>query len=253
MKTWFVAEDSIVRKIWGKADTVLFIFAGAAAEFALNKAVDWLYFTGRLPADPLARLFSTVEYARQIIFAEEEKALAAIDRITAIHQDVEKKRDSKIPDWAYRDVLFLLIDYSIRSYELLQSPLNRDEKTEVFEVFYRVGSRMELARLPLNHTAWVLAREEHLTKNLIKSDFTIDLYRQYKKHLGGARYAILLQVQSTLVPARVNDLLMIKKQYWLSPLLWVYKLCRAIKLDSLLKSLLLPNAYKAQIMAIDVK
>jgi hypothetical protein len=63
----------------------------------------------------------------------------------------------------------------------------------------------------------------------------------------------LLQVQSTLVPARVNDLLMIKKQYWLSPLLWVYKLCRAIKLDSLLKSLLLPNAYKAQIMAIDVK
>ncbi|MEJ7663471.1 MAG: hypothetical protein WKG07_29945 [Hymenobacter sp.] len=40
---------------------VLFIFAGAAAEFALNKAVDWLYFTGRLPADPLGRLFSTVD------------------------------------------------------------------------------------------------------------------------------------------------------------------------------------------------
>ena len=50
----FVAKNSIVRQIWGKSDTVLFIFAGAAAEFALNKAVDWLYFTGRLPADPLA-------------------------------------------------------------------------------------------------------------------------------------------------------------------------------------------------------
>ena len=48
----FVAPTSIVRRIWGTADTVLFIFAGAAAEFALNKAVDWLYFTGRLPARP---------------------------------------------------------------------------------------------------------------------------------------------------------------------------------------------------------
>ena len=46
---------------------VAFIFAGAAAEFALNKAVDWLYFTGKLPKDPLGRLFTTVEYARQIV------------------------------------------------------------------------------------------------------------------------------------------------------------------------------------------
>jgi hypothetical protein len=56
-----------------------FYFSGAAAEFALNKAVDWLYFTGRLPADPIGRLFSTVSYARQIVFAPEEEALKAID------------------------------------------------------------------------------------------------------------------------------------------------------------------------------
>ena len=37
---YFTAKNSIVRKIWGSADTVLFIFAGAAAEFAVNKAVD---------------------------------------------------------------------------------------------------------------------------------------------------------------------------------------------------------------------
>src|SRR2546430_6769723 len=109
----FVNEDSIVREIWGKADTVMFIFAGAAAEFALNKAVDWLYFTGRLPADPLGRLFSTVMYARKIVFSENEDALKAIDQITAIHKSVETKRGDKIPDWAYRDVLFMLIHYSI--------------------------------------------------------------------------------------------------------------------------------------------
>ena len=62
---YFVPESSIVRTIWGKSDTILFIFAGSAAEFALNKAVDWLYYTGKLPADPLGRLFSTVAYARQ--------------------------------------------------------------------------------------------------------------------------------------------------------------------------------------------
>src|ERR1700729_1384779 len=108
---YFVEKKSIVRKIWGKSDTVLFIFAGAAAEFALNKAVDWLYFTGRLPADPLERLFSTIAYARQIIFSDEETALRAIDQITAIHKSVEKNRGANIPDWAYRDVLFLLIGY----------------------------------------------------------------------------------------------------------------------------------------------
>ena len=54
---WFVKEGSIVRVIWGKPDTILFIFAGASAEFALNKAVDWLFFTGKLPSDPIGRLF----------------------------------------------------------------------------------------------------------------------------------------------------------------------------------------------------
>src|SRR5437763_15574597 len=101
---FFVEKDSIVRKIWGKSDTILFIFAGASAEFALNKAVDWLYFTGRLPQDPIGRLFSTVSYARHIVFAEKESALRAIDKMGQIHSELELNRGYKIPDWAYRDV-----------------------------------------------------------------------------------------------------------------------------------------------------
>jgi hypothetical protein len=116
----FVEKGSIVRKIWGKSDTVLFIFAGAAAEFALNKAVDWLYFTGKLPADPIGRLFSTVTYAKKIVFSSEEDAHKAIDTIRQIHTAVEKSRGTEIPEWAYRDVLFMLIYYSIASYELLE-------------------------------------------------------------------------------------------------------------------------------------
>src|SRR5689334_16081062 len=144
----FVEKNSIVRKIWGKSDTVLFIFAGAAAEFALNKAVDWLYFTGKLPADPIGRLFSTVTYARRIVFSEKEEANRAIAKITSIHQGVEQSRGTSIPDWAYRDVLFMLIHYSMAAFELLERKLTESEKADVFDVFLRVGSGMQLKGLP---------------------------------------------------------------------------------------------------------
>lgn len=61
----FCNSGSVVRTIWGSRDLVLLIFAGSAAEFALNRAVDWLFFTGKIPRDPIARLFSTVRYAQQ--------------------------------------------------------------------------------------------------------------------------------------------------------------------------------------------
>src|SRR5688572_20951337 len=135
---YFVEKKSVVRKIWGKGDTVLFTFAGASAEFALNKAVDWLYYTGKLPADPLKRLFSTITYARQIVFSEKREALRAIDKITAIHSAVEASRGSTIPEWAYRDVLFMLIYYSIASFELMERKLTVQEKTDLYHVFYQL-------------------------------------------------------------------------------------------------------------------
>jgi len=251
MEHFFVDKNSIVRQIWGKADTVLFIFAGAAAEFALNKAVDWLYFTGRLPADPLGRLFSTVSYSRQIIFSGEEAALKSIDQITAIHKGVEKNRGTQIPDWAYRDVLFLLIDYSIRSYELLERKLDIVEKKEIFKVFYRVGSRMNLVGLPGSYDEYCAMRAEHLAQNLISSKFTTDLYNQYKKHLGAVRYAILKQVQVILVPPRVKALLPIGNNKWITPAVVLYKMLKWAGLEKPFKNALLPDTYKEQIKAID--
>lgn len=252
MKTLFVDKDSIVRQIWGKADTVLFIFAGAAAEFALNKAVDWLYFTGRLPVDPLGRLFSTVSYSSRIIFSDEDSAMKAIDQITAIHAGVEKSRGAQIPDWAYRDVLFLLIDYSIRSFELLERRLTEKEKAEVFQVFCRVGCRMNLIGLPDDYSSYLTIREEHLQQNLVSSKFTVDLYRQYRKHLGGLRYMILKQVQLVLVPGAVKQLLPVRKFSWIKPFVHLYKFFRLIKIEKTFKMALLPNAYKTQILSLDV-
>ena len=248
---YFVREDSVVRKIWGKADTVLFIFAGASAEFALNKAVDWLYFTGKLPANPLARLFSTMEYSRQIIFSEYETALSAIDKITMIHKGVEAARGAQIPDWAYRDVLFMLIDYSIRSYEVLERKLTYAEKEEIFLTFYGVGNRMGITDLPLTYIDWQVMRDKHLQDNFIKSYFTTDLYKQYRKHLGFARYQLLKQVQILVTPTKVKQMLLLGNTHLLTPVLWVYKIIRIVRLDWLLKETILPVGYKAQIRKLD--
>lgn len=249
---FFVSNDSVVRKIWGKGDTILFIFAGASAEFALNKAVDWLYFTGKLPADPLRRLFSTVNYAREIVFSEKNAAFSAIDKISAIHSAVEVKRESQIPDWAYRDVLFMLIGYSISSYELLERKLTNAEKEEVFNVFYRVGYRMNLTGLPQNYNEWLVMREQHLDQDLVKGNYTIDLYKQYKKHLAPFRFRLLLEGQKLVVPKKVNELLQLGTVSLLTPVLAFYKLTRWLKLDWFLKSIVLPKEYKAEIKELDV-
>ncbi|GAC1308764.1 MAG: hypothetical protein NVSMB24_22990 [Mucilaginibacter sp.] len=251
MKENFVSDSSIVTEIWGRADTVLFIFAGAAAEFALNRAVDWLYFTGRLPADPIGRLFSTVTYARQIIFSERDDAMRAIDKITAIHNNVEAARGSNIPDWAYRDVLFMLIDYSIRSFQLLDRQLTLPEKEEVFDVFYRVGLRMNLAGLPTGYEEFERVRETHMDEDLVYSTFTNDLYKQYKKRLGPLRYSVLKQVQMRLAPKKVKKQLQLRGIQWVRPLLGLYKLLRKVNLEGLFKNILLPPAYKQQILLLD--
>jgi len=247
----FVSKDSVVRRIWGNGDTILLIFAGASAEFALNKAVDWLYFTGRLPADPLKRLFSTVAYSQQIVFSEYDEAILAIDKIAAIHKGVEDARGQNIPDWAYRDVLFMLIDYSIRSFELIEQKLSTSEKEEVYSVFYRMGTRMRVKDLPINYRQWLQSRNSSLNENLMNGIFTKDLYKQYKKHLGWFRYLILKQAQILLVPDKVNELLGLGKNPFSSTMLNLFKLSRIIRLKSLLKNMIMPSAYKKKILALD--
>ncbi|NNT72282.1 DUF2236 domain-containing protein [Flavobacterium sp. IMCC34852] len=249
---YFVEEQSIVRKIWGKSDTVLFIFAGAAAEFALNKAVDWLYFTGKLPSDPLGRLFATVRYARMIVFDPKEEANKAIDMMRKIHGAVEENRGAVIPDWAYRDVLFMLIHYSIAAYELLEEKLTEAEKEEVYNVFYRVGVRMGLKKLPITYLDWLPVRQDHLMADLQESHYTKDLFQQYKKHLGAFRFKVLLEGQKLVCPNRVKTLLQFSNFSLLTPVVPIYKLSQKFNMDQWIKTLLLPKAYKAQIDELNV-
>jgi hypothetical protein len=246
--SWFVDKGSR-----GNADTVLFIFAGAAAEFALNKAVDWLYFTGKLPADPLGRLFSTVSYARRIVFSPLDEANKTIDIIRNIHGAVEAARGAAIPDWAYRDVLFMLIHYSIASYEVFEHRLSKTEKEEVYNVFYRVGLRMGLKELPPDYLGWLPVREAHMQADLQQTTYTADLFKQYKKHLGAMRFRVLIEGQKLVVPDRVKQLLQFSDFSLLTPVLPVYKVTKLMKMDWMLKNLLLPTEYKREIRELDIE
>lgn len=248
----FVPSGSIIRRIWGDADVILLIFGGAAAEFALNRAVDWLFFTGKLPTDPIARLFSTVQYAQKILLATDAEARRALSQINEIHGGVEQKRGRQIPDWAYRDVLYMLIDYSERAFQLLYRPLTDAERDDMFLHFRKVGTRLNVSNLPVNYTDWKVDRQAHLDRDLIRSKFTDKLFQRYNEQLGGWRYGLLRQAQALLVPERVSQLLDLPKKPLLAYSIGLYTVLNALRLRSVIQRLLLPTEHLAQIRRLDV-
>lgn len=252
MEQYFVKSESIVRQIWGDADVILLIFAGSAAEFALNRAVDWLFFTGKLPADPIARLFSTVRYAQEIVFAPEAQAQQAIARMGAIHKGVENKRGYQIPDWAYRDVLYMLIDYSERAFRLLNRPMLPAEQEELFNTFSRVGQGLQIPNLPTSYTDWQLDRQLHLDRDLMRSAYTDRLFLRYKEQLGTWRYELLRQAQALLVPEVVRQHLQLPQKPLLASTIGLYRILNGLGLRSLVQRVLLPTEYLAQIRSLDI-
>ncbi len=240
----FVARGSVVRTIWGDPDLVLLIFAGSAAEFALNRAVDWLFFTGRIPADPLGRLFSTVHYAQRIIFTNAEDARRTLASINAAHERVESQRGQRIPEWAHRDVLYMLIDQTQRAYELLCRPLTSVECEDLYATFLQVGRGLNVQQLPATYAEWQQDRQRHMRRDLAYSDFTKRLYQQYRRHLGPWRYWILLQVQGVLVAEPVRELLRLSRQRLLmGSSMQLYAWIRALGLQSLVQRALVPPRY----------
>jgi len=239
----FVSRGSIVRSIWGNSDMVLLIFAGSAAEFALNRAVDWLFFTGQIPQDPIGRLFSTVSYAQDIVFADEVTARRTLDQIYSIHKSVEEARGARIPDWAFRDVLYMLIYYSERAYALMRRSLTEAERQELFDVFRRVGEGLRIQELPANYAEWRDDRQGHLERDLEYGEYTRLLYEKYREHLGGWRYEILRLTQAELAPERVRRLLGLERPPLLFEAFRAYGLFARLNLQDLVHRLLLPPGH----------
>ena len=249
--TDFVPPDSVVRRIWGDGDTILLVFAGAAAEFALSRAVDWLFFTGELPRDPIGRLFSTARFAQDIVFVDETSATRTLAHIRAIHTAVEDQRGHRIPDWAHRDVLYMLIAYSELAYSLLHRPLTPAEQEDMYSVFRRVGTGLAIPDLPRNYGEWQLDRQAHVEHHLERSELTDALYAQYRRHLGPWRYALLLQVQAILVPEHVRTLMELGDDSWLRHTIPLYRALARAGLRGLVRAALLPTRYVPEVRRLD--
>ena len=249
--TEFVRRDSVVRRIWGDADMVLLIFAGSAAEFALNRAVDWLFFTGKLPADPIGRLFATAGYAQHIVFADTVTATGTLERIRAAHVAVERERGQRIPDWAHRDVLYMLIAYSERAHELFVGPLSAAERDDLYDVFYRVGTGLGVRDLPTTYREWRIDREEHLRRDLVRTGTSEELYRRYRLHLGWWRYRLLLWIQAAIVHRHVREQLRLRSGAWLRPLVRLYPVLVRLGFRGLIQWVLLPAEHVSAVRALD--
>ena len=249
--TEFVDKRSIVRTIWGDPDLILLIFAGSAAEFALNRAVDWLFFTGKIPNDPIGRLFSTVRYAQEIVFVDEETAQRTLGRINAAHRAVEREREQTIPEWAFRDVLYMLIDYSERAYSLLYRPLTASQQNELYSVFHRIGEGLTISELPESYAEWQLDRHRHLVRDLSYSRHTALLFKQYRRHLGVWRYNLLLQVQAVLAPEEVRRLLRMTPNKLISKLVQTYGFISPLNLQTVVHTLLVPPQYWAELRGFE--
>jgi hypothetical protein len=115
----------------------------------------------------------------------------------------------------------MLIDYSERAYELLYRPLSESQKSELFEVFLRIGEALSM------------------------------LYAAYRRHLGLLRYYLLLEVQALLVPDQARRLLRLNSNPLVSGLAQVYGLIGTGNVQSLVHTLLIPPRYWSDVRAFD--
>jgi uncharacterized protein (DUF2236 family) len=215
-------SSPVTRRIWGSPDAILLFFAGGAAEFAAIKAVDWLFFTGRLPGAPVERFFETVRFAQSVFFGDPAGATKAVERINRIHRRVEEARGEEIPQWANRDMLFILIDYGERAHEVVFGAMTEGERTSHFGVGLALGRAMHLSGLPSTYAEYRDQRHQQLLKDYARGPLTDELYASYRRALGSWRYRLLGLVQASVLPAELRQILGLEPNRFVDWLLRVY-------------------------------
>ena len=216
-------SSAVTRRIWGSPDAILLFFAGGAAEFAAIKAVDWLFFTGRLPNAPVERFFETVRFAQSVFFGEPAGATEAIERINRIHRRVEDARGEEIPQWAYRNMLFILINYGERAHEVVFGPMTDAERASHFGVGLALGRAMHLSGLPTTYAEYKDQRHQQLLKDYARGPLTDELYSSYLRALGPLRFQLLGLVQASVLPEELRDVLRLKPYPLVDELLRCYR------------------------------
>ena len=202
---------TVAQRIWSDPTCLLLIFAGGSAEFAVHPNVDWLFFTGKLPSDPIGRFFSTIDYLRKmlVVSAEEREPLARALR--GLHTDIEDRRGSRIPDLAYRDVLSMDIYYSIAAADVSGTPLSGAERNELVAELVMFGDQMGIPDLPADYATLCEMRQQRFA-DYGQSRFTAQLLSSYRRSLGFVGYRSLLATYPLLLEPELRRKLPIGRQ-----------------------------------------
>ncbi len=193
-------ETDVIRKVWSDPDAVLLIFAGASAEFALSKYVDWLFFTGKIPGQPIERMMSTLAYAKRLLFTESDQRQVALEELVKIHQRVGEKRGFEIPNEAFLDVLNMLIFYTSRAHELIFEPLSPQDKQFIINEFSMIGRGLQISNLPKNWEEFENQRNTAFEKRYTYSEQSKLLFESYRRNLGEYIWFSLDKVYDFILP-----------------------------------------------------
>lgn len=238
----------VSRRVWSDPTCMLLVFVGSSAEFPLNPAVDWLFYTGRLPSDPLARFLETVAWLRRLIVADEETRNRDAKKLKKLHEVLEQKRGDTIPALSYRDVLCMNMIYSIRSVPLVTGKeLELSEKDAMVRDLSLTGQQMGIQDLPWTWEQLCQQRRERI-KKWVRNDYTSKLLDSYRQALGPLNYEVLISGFPMLVEDEILERLGTGKRWLSSPMkLSMAPLCRT-GLCHLVYRILLPSKVKSTVL-----
>jgi len=158
-----------------------------------------------------------------VFFSDPTGATEAIERINRIHRGVEDARGEEIPQWAYRDMLFILINYGERAHEVVFGPMTEAECASHFEVALALGRAMHLSGLPTTYAEYRDQRRRQLLEDYARGPLTDELYASYRRALGPLRYRLLRLVQASVLPDELRDVLRLKPYLLVNELLRCYR------------------------------
>lgn len=220
-------SPTVAQRIWSDPTCMLIIFAGGSAEFAVHPNVDWLFYTGKLPADPIGRFFSTIDFLRTMLLADPQQRAHLAQQLRSLHTEIEDRRGHAIPDAGYRDVLCMDIYYSIQSVPLVfGQPLSEIECDEVVMELVTFGQQMGIPDLPTNYAELCASRNRRFA-DYLRTDYTDQLLKSYHRALGTVGYHSLLGLYPLLLEPELFAKLSLG-QPPLTPVLRraLYPLCR---------------------------
>jgi hypothetical protein len=202
---------TLAQRIWSDPTCLLLIFAGGSAEFAVHPNVDWLFYTGKLPSDPIGRFFSTIEYLREMLIRPADQREELAKALRGLHTDIEHRRGGKIPDVAYRDVLSMDIYYSIQAANLVYpKPLDSKQCDEVVAEMVLFGDQMGIPDLPESYDELCAMRQQRFGQYQ-PSQWTDKLLDSYHQALGLFGYQSLLGFYPLLLEPELMAKLPLKR------------------------------------------